>query len=268
MYTNLTIKKLPNSEVEIKGDIPFEEIIIHKKNVLRHASEHIKIDGFREGHIPEKILEKHIGEMALLAEMAEIAIAKAYPKIIYEHKIFPISRPNITFTKLATNNPLGFIINITVMPEIKLPDYKEIAKNENKKTKPDRLLLLEAIIKETEMEVPNILIESELNKMIEQLKAEIAGMGGTLEKYLEHAKKTEKEMRNAWNTDAKKRVKIQLILNKISFEEKIETSKEEIEKEVTKIMAQYKDANPDRVKDYVEMILVNEKVLKFLEEQK
>ncbi|MCR4334425.1 MAG: hypothetical protein NUV47_01695 [Patescibacteria group bacterium] len=255
MYTNLTIKKLPHSEVEIKGDIPFEELIIHKKKVLKHLGEHVKIDGFREGYIPEKVLEKHVSEITILGEMAELAIANAYPKIVYDNKIIPISRPNVSFTKLAPNNPLGFVINVAVMPEIKLPDYKAMTVDSS---------LLETIVKETEMEIPKVLVENELSRMLELFKIEIIRNGGTLEKYLEHVKKSEEEIKNDWMVNAEKKVKTQLILNKIAVEEKIEAPKEEMEKEIENIMSQYKEANPERVKDYVEMAIINEKVLKLL----
>jgi FKBP-type peptidyl-prolyl cis-trans isomerase (trigger factor) len=54
-------------------------------------------------------------------------LEKEYPKIISEHKIKAIGRPEITLTKVAENNPLGFKIKTSVLPEIILPDYKKIA---------------------------------------------------------------------------------------------------------------------------------------------
>ena len=60
--------------------------------------------------------------------MAIIALEKEYPKIISEHKIKAIGLPEITLTKVAENNPLGFKIKTSVLPEITLPDYKKIAR--------------------------------------------------------------------------------------------------------------------------------------------
>ena len=53
------------------------------------------------------------------------ALEKEYPKIIKEHKIRAIGRPEIALTKVAENNPLGFKIKTSVLPEIALPDYKD-----------------------------------------------------------------------------------------------------------------------------------------------
>ena len=57
-----------------------------------------------------------------------MALSEYYPKILEENKIDAISRPEISITKLARKNPLGFKIKTATMPEMKLPDYKQIAK--------------------------------------------------------------------------------------------------------------------------------------------
>ena len=44
--------------------------------------------------------------------------------------------------------------------------------------------------------------------------------------------------------------------------------KEQVEKDIKQLIEQYKGADPERVKAYVEMVLVNDAVLKFLESQK
>ena len=50
-------------------------------------------------------------------------------KIVDENKLKIIGWPNVTITKIAKNNPLGFKLKTAIAPEMKLPDYKEIAKN-------------------------------------------------------------------------------------------------------------------------------------------
>lgn len=86
------------------------------------------MDGFREGKVPENVLLANIPEMQILEEMAEMALNEHYPKILEDKKIDAISRPEISIIKLARNNPLAFKIKTAVLPEIKLPDYKDIAK--------------------------------------------------------------------------------------------------------------------------------------------
>ena len=129
MSHKVDIKKTSPSELEINGEIPWEELVGYRAGVIKKFSENIKLDGFRPGHAPEAVLVERVGIMSILQEMAELALVDTYPKIIEENKIEAIDRPNIHITKLAEGNPLGFKIIQAILPEIKLPDYKNIAKD-------------------------------------------------------------------------------------------------------------------------------------------
>jgi len=248
----IEIKLLPGSEVEIIGEISAEEFEAGRGQVIKELSEKIKIDGFRPGKIPENILIENIGEQEILEKMAIVALQKEYPKIIVEKKIKAIGRPLITITKIAANNPLGFKIKTFVMPEIELPDYRKIK-------------ILEKIAEATKMEIPQILIDAEKDKIAGEMRAGIEEVGLKLEDYLNHIKKTEEELRKDWESDALKRVKFGLVLNEIAEKEKIVVSEEEMEKEVEKIMEQHKDLDRNKVKMYTYGIIRNEKVFKLLE---
>lgn len=125
---NINIKKLPKSEIEIEGEISAEIFESYFKKALGKISANVELPGFRKGKVPESVLLSKIPEMQILEEMAELALAEHYPKIIEEEKIDAIGRPDISITKLARNNPLNFKIKVAVLPEIKLADYKKIAK--------------------------------------------------------------------------------------------------------------------------------------------
>lgn len=127
-----SVEHLAGSEVKIAGEIPFEELEKHRPAAIKHLGRHIKVDGFRDGHVPEQILVSKIGEMAILTEMAERAISSVYPEVVKEHKLDTIGYPKIEITKIAPQNPLGFTATVAVLPEIALPDYKKIAVALNK----------------------------------------------------------------------------------------------------------------------------------------
>ena len=72
------INKLPKAQIEILFELPFLELAkFYKEAVLKFGRE-IKIEGFRSGHIPEKIIEQKVGKMAILEEAAERAIQENY----------------------------------------------------------------------------------------------------------------------------------------------------------------------------------------------
>ncbi len=130
-----------------------------------------------------------------------------------------------------------------------------------------RLAMVEEIVKQAEGEIPEILIESETDKIMYRLQADITQSGFKMEDYLKQINKTEADLRSEWRGDAEKRAKLQMIIHTISEKENLKPTEEEIEKDVTQITTMYKEADPARARAYVEQMLENEKVFKFLEQQ-
>ncbi len=137
--TQFTVEQQPDSQVELTGEIPFAELEKERGKAIAHLGKDLKIDGFRPGHVPDKVVVERLGEMAVLSEMAERAIARVYPAAIKELNIEAIGYPQITITKIAPDNPLGFTAVTAVLPETTLPDYVSIAQTINTK-KPDILV--------------------------------------------------------------------------------------------------------------------------------
>lgn len=131
-----------------------------------------------------------------------------------------------------------------------------------------RSAIMEKLVAETKADLPEILIEGELNNMLHQMKADITRFGGTWEEYLLHSKKTEDQIKADWVGDAHKRAMSQLILHKIGQAEKLTATEEEVEVELIRLLATVQDADEERAKAYLYQALTNDKVLKFLEESK
>ena len=125
------ITKKPKSVVFIKGSILAEDFDAHIQSVTRKFVEDAELPGFRKGKAPERMVVEKIGEAHLLEEAAEEALQKAYSGILQEHTLDAIGRPQIRITKLARGNALEFEVETAVLPEVTLPDYKEIAKTIN-----------------------------------------------------------------------------------------------------------------------------------------
>jgi len=127
---NVTIKKIERSELEISGEILATDFESFRNNVMKEFRSEVELPGFRKGHAPDNLIIEKVGNEKILYEMAEHTLAHYYPEILKENKIDAIGRPEITITKIAKDNPLGFVIKTAVMPEIQLADYQKIAKAE------------------------------------------------------------------------------------------------------------------------------------------
>ena len=125
------LNNIGEGEIEITGELPVADFELYRKKALSNLGKDLKLDGFRPGHVPPEVLASKISEEQILGEMAELAISDIYLTIITEKKIMAIGRPNVTITKLAKDNPLGFKIKTALMPELEIGDYKGIAKKIN-----------------------------------------------------------------------------------------------------------------------------------------
>ncbi len=128
-----------------------------------------------------------------------------------------------------------------------------------------RAAITDKIIEESEIDIPEVMVDSEINQMFAQMEEELKRANLTMEQYLEYMKKTKEDLKNEWKPAAEKRAKLQLVLNEIAKKEGIEAEKGEVDGEVDKLMEQYPDADRTRVEIYVATTLRNEKVLRMLE---
>ncbi len=119
-------------EIEIKAEIPAEELAAHRTDALKHIAEEVTIDGFRQGKAPEAMVLKHVGEAAVLEHAAEHAVKHALPEILAQEKANIVESPRVAVATPEAGKPLAFTARAALAPEITLADYKKIASDINK----------------------------------------------------------------------------------------------------------------------------------------
>lgn len=417
-----TIKDLEKSQKEISVEISVEEMEKYMSKALDKLAKNIKLDGFRDGKVPKAVAEKQLGDDAILGEANQLAIEDSYFKIIKENKLNPLGQPKVEITKSALGNPLEYKIVISVMPEVKLGDYKTVsgkieikkiddemvekeiktlqkkkasyitkdepaekgdrveidfetrvggvkleggesknhpliigqgkfiqgfednlvgmkkdeekefdlvfpenykkdlagkkanfkvkinlvqkvnlpeindefakglgkfenledlkknlkkgitAEEEMKAKEKLRGELINQVAEKTTVEIPEIMIESELNNMINEFKNNITQTGIEFEEYLKSVNTNLEKLKSEWQSMAEKRTKTGLVMREISLQEEIKISDEEIEKKVNETLKFYpneeelrKNMDLEKFKDHMAGVIMNEKVFEMLE---
>ena len=135
-----------------------------------------------------------------------------------------------------------------------------------------RAKVLQAIVKKSEVEMPEIMVQAELHKMEDEFKGNLTQMGLACEDYLKNIKKTEEDLKKEWLPKAKERAQAGLILRQIADLEKIEVTDLETEEEMNHIIKHYPDWEAVKAKidmaallEYTKGRLKNEKVFEALE---
>lgn len=137
-----------------------------------------------------------------------------------------------------------------------LAEYKEdIRKNletekENaaKRTKEDEAI--QKIIDKSEMEIPEAMIDTQCENMINEFAQRLAQSGLTMEQYMQFSGVTVDGLKAQVRPEAETRIKSSLVLEQIVKDENIEVTDEEIDAEVEKMAANY-GMEADKLKEYM-----------------
>ena len=133
--------------------------------------------------------------------------------------------------------------------------------------------VIEAVVDVTEIEFPQILVEMETDRLINQQLRR--WQVGSLEEYLSRVNKTEEELRKELNPLATKRVTQSLTLSRIAEEEKFEASDSEINTEIENMAKDTGEDKKDELNEYlntpqvrrsIEQVLITRKTVQRLVE--
>ena len=98
---------------------------------------------------------------------------------------------------------------------------------------------LKQLAEHVEAEVPEALVEREIDLMIERIKEDVEKKKGNWEEYQEELKKEKKDLREELRKTAAEQVVVRLGLEKLFELENPEVTEEEVEAEVEKILGRY-----------------------------
>ena len=213
-----------------------------------------------------------------------------------EEKTFSLVSPNDYYVKNIAGKKLDFTVKINNVKSVELPQVNdEFVKGlgnfenidqlldsikdgitEEKKLKEKQRVRLEVInhvIKNSSILIPEVLVKQQLDSMIGNLDKDLHANGMELGLYLAQMGKTQDELRKEWRNEAERQVKIVMVLHKIAKDNKISVSREEVDETlsatvqsmVMKGEADKSNLDVDGLRESISNRIINEKVLDFLE---
>ncbi|MDP3963635.1 MAG: hypothetical protein Q8Q39_04010, partial [bacterium] len=136
-----------------------------------------------------------------------------------------------------------------------------------------RMEAVENIAVKSVMDIPDALIDREIEKMFSDLESRLAPMGANVDAYLGHLKKTRQDLVKEWHDEAVRRVRIALTLRQIAKAERIEPVGEEVGEKMNELIKEFPSAveakkrySEDSLREYAQQVLANEAVLKLVEQ--
>lgn len=226
-----------------------EEIDKAYKQVVNQAIKNTTIKGFRKGQAPENLVVQQIGQSNLQRQAVEEAIPEAFSREVTKRDLKLISYPNIQLKKGVAGEDFEFEAEVATAPEIKLNNYKEALKGTLKKNAiwtPEKgapedqkhqqpseeeqlTAIFDQLLKTIELEVPELLVNQEVNRMLSRLVNQIDQLGLNMEDYLTSMNETKESIRQKYAQTATDRLKLELILQEIAKDLAIKVEPQEMD---------------------------------------
>lgn len=157
-----------------------------------------------------------------------------------------------------------------------LEDYKKELNKKVKERKENQAKAekeqeaIEKFIEKVEVVIPDGMIDEEVEKMVEEMNANLSYQGLNIDQYLQYMGISLEDYKKEMRGQAEKRIKLNLGLEAIAKEEKVEVSDEEIDTKIKELSAQYGAGDEESLlknenaRNYMRQELTHEKTMKIV----
>ena len=124
----MQVKKEQLSPTKVKLAISADPALMEsiKSQVVEHLGKNAKVQGFRAGKAPAKMVEKQIDQSVLQTEFLEQAVNSLYVDAVQQKNVRPTAEPQIAIVKFVPFSTLEFTAEVEAVGDIKLANYKQI----------------------------------------------------------------------------------------------------------------------------------------------
>lgn len=240
------IAKEDNGNIQITFTIPFAIIQKEEEEALKEFAKEIEVPGFRKGMAPIERVKDKVSQNDLIEHALGHVLPKALGDAITESKLQIAIYPKFELIS-AKDGEAWQIRGITCeLPKFELGDYKKAVagefrsaslvvpgKNDNDKGVMTReqkeQIAIKALLKNTKIQIPQILIEEEADSRLSSLLGRLEKLGLALENYLASVGKKAEDLRADYANQAREAISLDLILTKIAEEENLKIDQKEVE---------------------------------------
>ena len=134
--------------------------------------------------------------------------------------------------------------------------------------------LVDEVVKNSEVEIPEVMVNNQISRGVEEMKRSLAAQGMSYEMYLAYVGMDDKQFRDSRKADTEKQIRTTLVLNELVKQEKItaeesdiEAKIEELAKNMKKKPAELKKTMNPSQREVIENNIISEKVINLLKEK-
>lgn len=120
------LKSHENNIAEFEFDVTYDEFAKAVDTVYRRNKNRYRVDGFRQGHVPRKVLEKMYGPEIFYDEAIQIVFPKPYEAAVEELGLEPIDQPSVDLDDIEAGKDITFKVEVETRPHPVLGDYSNL----------------------------------------------------------------------------------------------------------------------------------------------
>jgi trigger factor len=122
-----TTTDLGDSRVRVEVEVPSDALEREMQTAAQAIGRDMRVPGFRKGKVPPQVVIQQVGREAVLDEAVRRALPGWYDEAVHEAGIATVGDPKVDLDELPERgSPLQFSIEVGVVPEAKLGDYKGV----------------------------------------------------------------------------------------------------------------------------------------------
>ncbi len=252
------LTRLPGSSFELTLTFPWPEVKKIYDVVFAEVAAEIEVEGFRKGKAPENLIAQKVDKSKVYGEVVNRLLPEAYSKALDEYKLKPIISPKIQIVSGEEGKDWQFKAVAAERPQVVLDNYREMVKginakgkiwtpgstqdlnpqeDEKKKAEDQSRKISEIVQKLLEIckvELPELLAESETNKLVTQLVDDVRQAGLTFEQYLQSSGQTAEQLQQKYRQQAEAALKMEFILEAIADDLDIRITQQDVESVINK----------------------------------
>ncbi|MCW2706984.1 MAG: trigger factor [Frankiales bacterium] len=122
-----SVETLSPTRVKLTVEAGFDELKPELDKAYRTIGAQVKVQGFRPGKVPPRILDQRVGRGVVLEEAVNEAIPRLYGEAVETSKLAPVNRPEIEVTELDDPVKLAFTAEVDIRPEFAIPAFDSLS---------------------------------------------------------------------------------------------------------------------------------------------
>lgn len=276
-----TLEPNVDGTVTLTMTIPWSKVADVKESVTTELLNEVEIAGFRKGKAPREVAQKKLDSGKIYEEVVQKLLPQAYSDAVKEHNLKPIVLPKIEMVEAKEGSDWVIRAHTAQKPTVTLGDYKKairqakIAKQtkiwtpgqEPKQDKQEKMTLgelLDALLSVVTCQIPDILIENEVNRSLSDLIDQTKKLGLTVDQYLASTGRTAEGIRKEYVDQAKKTLTLEFALEAVADKESIFVSDDDVQTAIKSAKTDQERAQLSKERYYLASILRRQKTLDFL----